>query len=236
MKEIILLLSFILFVVLLAGLIRPNWVFKSGEFTRKRVLKVYGLGYLAFSVVAELIMPSTENTPADTVVKKDVQQKEFSSSGLTLAEYRQEEKDSRRDVVAEFIAYKGLPESFVGGFYRCLSQTVYTKDNNLTVGKALGWCYMDYSDDPLSLDNWVDFDYFDKQFSGWNGSHYALEKLIKSGMDDKNSYEHIKTDYRLVLNKNPRAIVSTTFFNNKVKQTVNAEIDIETGDILKIIQ
>ncbi|AAN12346.1 ORF47 [Vibrio phage VHML] len=242
MELIISLLSLILFVVLVAGLIRPAWVFRSGDQTRKRVLKVYGLGYLAFCVTAAYIMPSTNANDEIAEQSRPVSKpKEYEYSGQTLAEWRDASKSDRDEMVSDFVSAKSLPDSASDLFYRCLSQMSMTKSDELTVGQVLGWCQVDYDKDPAKLSSMVNFDNFKGQFSAWDGSHRNLEKYIKSMMNDEDSYEHVETRYRLVLDQNPRAIVTTVFkgknaYGGVVKQSVSAAVDIETGRIIEIIQ
>ena len=200
---------------------------------------------MAFLVVAAIIIPTPEgaaSTSIESAAQKEEKEqlKEFEYKD-TLGEYKKESKNKRHEIVVKFIEHKGLPKSAEEGFYNCLSQMVYSKSEKLTVREVLGWCYNDYSADPTSLTKRVNFDNFDNQFSGWDGSHRALEKFIKANMNDEGSYEHIKTGYRLVLDENPRAIVNTTFsgrnaYGAVVKQTVSAAVNIETGAILEILQ
>lgn len=35
----------------------------------------------------------------------------------------------------------------------------------------------------------------ERQFSAWDGSHYALEKSVKKALKDPDSYQHIETRY-----------------------------------------
>jgi hypothetical protein len=62
-----------------------------------------------------------------------------------------------------------------------------------------------------SLNNKINLDAFQGNFSGWDGSYRPLEKLIKSNMNDDSSYKHVSTVYHLILNKDPHAVVKTTF-------------------------
>lgn len=76
----------------------------------------------------------------------------------------------------------------------------------------------------------------ESQFSAWDGSHRALERVIKNGMNDPDSYEHVETTYR---DLGDSLIVSTTFrgknaFGGMVKNTVVAQVDLD-GNVLKII-
>jgi hypothetical protein len=78
----------------------------------------------------------------------------------------------------------------------------------------------------------------EKQFSAWDGSHLELTKIIKKSMNDPNSYEHEETVY---WEMNDHLIVRTTFrgknaFGGVVKNWVKAKTDIQTGQVLQIIE
>ena len=47
--------------------------------------------------------------------------------------------------------------------------------------------------------------WIESQFSAWDGSHSALEGLIKKGMNDEDSYKHHETTYIEVKNKDIQA-------------------------------
>jgi hypothetical protein len=75
-----------------------------------------------------------------------------------------------------------------------------------------------------------------KQFSAWDGSHRALEKVIKNGMNDPDSYEHVVTKY---WDRGDHLKIKTTFrgnnaFGGKVKNFVTAKVSLN-GQILSII-
>jgi hypothetical protein len=77
----------------------------------------------------------------------------------------------------------------------------------------------------------------EKQFSVWNGSHKALEKLIKAGMNDPDSYKHVET-HRWDMGE--YILVKTTFrgknaFGGIVTETVGAKVGIE-GEIIEILK
>lgn len=76
----------------------------------------------------------------------------------------------------------------------------------------------------------------EKHFSAWDGSHRGLTKLIKAGMNDPNSYEHVETSY---VDKGDYLIVKTTFrgknaFGGVVTNWVQAKVDLD-GNVLEII-
>lgn len=76
----------------------------------------------------------------------------------------------------------------------------------------------------------------DAQFSGWDGSHRQLEKLIKQGMNDPDSYVHVETMYS---DKKTYLIVVTRFrgrnaFGGMVRNFVKAKVSLD-GQILQIL-
>jgi len=78
----------------------------------------------------------------------------------------------------------------------------------------------------------------DKQFSGWDGSHIELTKIIKKSMNDPNSYEHVETVY---WDMGDHLVVRTTFrgknaFGGVVKNWVKAKADINTGHVIEVIE
>lgn len=77
----------------------------------------------------------------------------------------------------------------------------------------------------------------EKQLSGWDGSHRELTKIIKTSMNDPDSYEHVETVY---WDMGDHLVVRTTFrgknaFGGTVKNNVKAKTDINTGLVIEII-
>ena len=67
----------------------------------------------------------------------------------------------------------------------------------------------------------------ESQFSSWDGSHRGLEKVIKKGMNDPKSYEHIETRYR---DEGTSIFVMTKFrgknaFGGMVINDISARVD-----------
>ena len=76
-----------------------------------------------------------------------------------------------------------------------------------------------------------------KQFSGWDGSHRGLEKLIKESMNDPDSYEHVETRFG---DQGDHLLVSCKFrgknaFNATVTNSVTAKVDFN-GNVLQIVE
>lgn len=76
----------------------------------------------------------------------------------------------------------------------------------------------------------------EKQFSAYDGSHRALERLIKENMNDPDSYDHIETRF---LDKGDYLLVITKFrganaFGGKVINTVSAKVDFD-GNVIEIL-
>ncbi|EOS93854.1 putative prophage protein [Erwinia tracheiphila PSU-1] len=121
-----------------------------------------------------------------------------------------------------------------------MSEYTFTKDDDLKLGDVLGCCFNDFERDPKSLNNKINLDTFKNNFSSWDGFYRPLEKMIKASMNDDSSYKHVSTVYHLILNKEPHAIVKTTFrgtnsYGGVVKQIVAARVDVRTGDVVSIL-
>ena len=240
MDTVIAFLSLALFIAFIVGLIKPSLVRMPN---RKRSSTVYLGGCLALGVIGSILWPSKNSQPvAQTnapAVKTEPVTPAFEYSDLTRIEYRNEPKQTRHDIVKGYVAYKGVSASSADAFYACMSEYTFTKDDALTLGDVLGWCFNDFEKDPQSLNNKINLDAFQGNFSGWDGSYRPLEKLIKASMNDDSSYKHVSTVYHLILNKDPHAIVKTTFrgtnaYGGVVKQTVAARVDVRTGEVVSI--
>jgi hypothetical protein len=76
----------------------------------------------------------------------------------------------------------------------------------------------------------------EKQFSAWDGAHINLTSVIREGMHDPKSFEHVETGY---WDMGDHLVVQTTFrgknaFGGVVKNTVKAKVSLD-GDVLEII-
>ncbi|HDG1666709.1 TPA: hypothetical protein PFE31_000941 [Kluyvera ascorbata] len=241
MDTIIAFLSLALFIAFIVGLIKPAWVRMPN---RKRSSAIYLGGSLALSVVGSVLWPTEKNVTrekADVVaVEAKAAPKTFEYADKTLKEYRNESKEDRHEIINKYVDFKSVPTSATDAFYACMSEFSFTKDDELNIGEVLGWCFNNFKSDPNSLNSKINLDTFKGNFSGWDGSYRPLEKLIKAGMNDDSSYKHVETVYHLILNKDPHAIVKTTFrgtnaYGGVVKQTVAARVDVRTGQVVSII-
>lgn len=241
MDTIIAFLSLAFFVAFFIGLIKPSLVRMPN---RKRASAVYLGGGFVLSIIGSILYPTEKNQPVakteTSTVAGHKAQKTFEYGEKTLKEYRNESKKTRHDIVNSYIDFKEVPATASDAFYACMSEYTFTKDDELKLGDVLGWCFNDYENDPNSLNNKINLDTFQSNFSGWDGSYRPLEKLIKDNMNDDSSYKHVSTVYHLVLNKDPHAIVKTTFrgtnaYGGMVKQTVAARVDVRTGEIDSIL-
>ncbi|MFT4176484.1 MAG: hypothetical protein QM627_07490 [Luteolibacter sp.] len=74
-------------------------------------------------------------------------------------------------------------------------------------------------------------------FSGWDGSHRGLTRVIKESMNDPKSYEHAETVH---WDMGDHLVVRTTFrgrnaFGGMVRNWVKAKVDLD-GNVLEIIE
>lgn len=241
MDTVIAFLSLVLFLAFIVGLIKPSLVKMPN---RKRASAIYLGGSMALGVIGSILWPTEQNKP---VVKNDVPAvvaepatPTFAYADKTLKEYRGESKDNRHKIVNSFVDFKSVPASATNAFYACMSEFSFTKDAELKVGDVLGWCFNNFESDPKSLNDKINLDTFEGNFSGWDGSYRPLEKLIKASMNDDSSYKHVETVYHLILNKDPHAIVKTTFrgtnaYGAVVKESISARVDVKTGEVVSIL-
>lgn len=241
MDTVIAFLSLALFIAFIVGLIKPAWVRMPN---RKRSSAIYLGGSLALSVVGSVLWPTekevTREKANDVAVEVKSTPKTFEFADKTLKEYRNESKEERHEIVKKYVDFKSVPPSATDAFYACMSEFSFTKDDELKVGEVLGWCFNNFESDPISLNSKINLDTFKSNFSGWDGSYRPLEKLIKSGMNDDSSYKHVETVYHLILNKDPHAIVKTTFrgtnaYGGVVKESITARVDVKTGEVVSIL-
>ncbi|HBM3276623.1 hypothetical protein GHV20_026855 [Klebsiella oxytoca] len=241
MDTVIAFLSLALFIAFTVGLIKPSLVWMPN---RKRASAVYLGGCLVLGVFGSIIWPAEKSqSVAKTevlAVKAEPATPTFDYADKTLKEYRNEPKETRHDIVKNYVDFKSVPAKSTDVFYACMSEYTFTKDDTLKLGDVLGWCFNDFEKEPQSLNNKINLDAFQGNFSGWDGSYRPLDKLIKSNMNDDSSYKHVSTVYSLILNKDPHAIVKTTFrgtnaYGGVVKQTVAARVNVRTGEVESIL-
>lgn len=239
LESLIVIISLLAALAFLIGLIKPAWVKMP---SRIGASVVYGIIFICASTLGSTLYPTEKSSVVATdkpVDEKPLEPARFDKADILLGDYRQETKDKRLEIVSDYVKFKGVPESATDSFYACLSEHSFTKADDLALGDVLGWCDSDYSQDPKSFAKRINFDMFQGNFSGWNGSYRPLEKLIKQGMNDDSSYKHVSTIYQLSLGRDPHAVVKTTFrgtnaYGGVVKQTVAARVDIRTGDIIQM--
>jgi len=75
----------------------------------------------------------------------------------------------------------------------------------------------------------------------FDGSHRELERYIKAGMIDPDSYEHVKTTYIMPADSNALTAIFTTvyrgknFFGATVENAITARCDLESGRVIEVI-
>ncbi|MCX9039768.1 hypothetical protein NLN82_27655 [Citrobacter portucalensis] len=241
MGSVVALLSVTLFIAFVVGLFKPSLVRMPN---RKRSSAIYLGGSLILSIIGSSLWPvehskSEEKTNSSTAVVKPVQ-KIFKYADKTIAEYRLEPRKVRHDIVNNYIDFKGVPEAVANSFYSCASEYSFMNPSKEKLGDGLEWCFVEFNRGVEHLDDKINFDVFQDNFSAWDGSYGPLETLIKNDMNDDSSYRHVSTVFHLVWDKDPYAIVETTFhgtnaYGGVVKQTVAAKVDVHTGKVVAIL-
>ncbi|MEO3293446.1 hypothetical protein ABHD31_09850 [Enterobacter cloacae] len=237
MEKVITIIAAVTGLAFWVGLISPKLVLMPN---RKRSSAVYLVICLAAGIVGSVLYP-TQKTAAIAQEKKPEPEKVYKFATQTLKDWRLSTQAKRHEWIDNYAEFAGLTKAAAGDFYSCVSEYSYTKSEGLQLGMVLSWCKTDYDNDPGSLSKRINFDTFEDQFSHWNGTYKPLEARIKETMHDDSSYKHVETTYRLLLKDTPHAIVSTTFRGSNVygaivKQTISADVDIKTGQIIKIVE
>ncbi|MGK3600535.1 hypothetical protein ACSLOK_25620, partial [Escherichia coli] len=153
------------------GLIKPSLVRMPN---RKRSSAVFLGGCLALGVIGSILWPTEKGQPVAKndvpTVKAEPATPTFEYADKTLKEYRNEPKETRHDIVKDYVDFKSVPANSADAFYACMSEYTFTKDDALKLGDVLGWCFNDFEKDPQSLNNKINLDAFQGNFSGWDGS------------------------------------------------------------------
>ncbi|WP_145523036.1 hypothetical protein [Yersinia rohdei] len=241
MERLIVFVSLASALAFFIGLIKPQWVRMP---SRMGSSVIYGIIFICASMLGAALYPAEQkNSVVESEPKVEAPKAPavFEHADLKLVEYRRKPQADRHEIVSDYVKFKGIPASDGDGFYACLSEYSITKSEELPLGEVLGWCDAGYQKDPKSMAEYTNLDAFQKNFSGWDGSYRPLVKLIKKSMNDDSSYKHVETMSRLVLGKDPHAVVKTRFkgknaYGGVVTQTVSARVDIKTGDIVNIIE
>ncbi|HAS8353140.1 TPA: hypothetical protein I7721_18805 [Vibrio vulnificus] len=243
MYNFILGFAVVFLIVFIIGMIKPQAVKMS---SKKQAAKVYLSLYAVFAITGALLFPDKKDEPvqqqepekvAETIVSKP-KIPEFKYPKMSLEEYRNEAKTTRQDIVKNYLASVPFDSSYFDLIYNCLSQMSYTKNTDLKLGEVLGWCKADLDRSVSALNDRVNLDNFMSNFAKYDGAYLPLEKQIKNDMNDRSSYSHVSTTYRMDLSaKPPVATVITTFtgknqYNATIKQRAVAKVDIITGDII----
>jgi len=76
----------------------------------------------------------------------------------------------------------------------------------------------------------------EQQFSSWDGSHIALEQIVKKSMHNPDSYKHVETRYA---DEGDYILVATTFrgtnaFGGVVTNTVRAKFTLK-GELIEVL-
>lgn len=242
MYNFILGLAAIAFIAFIIGMIKPQAVKMPN---RKKAAMVYFGIYAVLAWIA-FFFADTKNEPVqqqepekviETVVSKP-KIPEFKYPKMTLKEYRNEAQVTRQDIVKNYLASVPFDDSHFDIFYSCLSQISYTKNEELKLSEVFGWCKTDFDRSVSALNDRINMDNFMSNFAKYDGAYRPLEKQIKNDMNDRSSYSHESTSYRMDLNaKPPVATVITSFtgnnqYNATVKQRAVAKVNIITGDII----
>lgn len=205
----------------------------SSSFGEKINVKNIIIGIVVFLIIVSIFNSSDdEEKNQESKVKYH---KEFENK--TLTEIRKEPIGTLKKVAFSFSEENNISQDYHNTMYDCLAYYTYNKSQELTVGTMLDWCKADYiNKDKKAI--YYNEEFLLEDFHPWDGSYIPLEKMIKQGMNDESSYEHIKTTYRMEFfgTKRPHMVVNTIFsgknaFGGVVKQGVSINVDAKTKEL-----
>ncbi len=171
----------------------------------------------------------------------EADQADLRNKDATLKQWRSMLKDERLKFIDTYLAQEKIVTSDTGGFYKCISQHSYTKNDEIKVDEALGWCKQDYLKNPSSLYKMVDFDRFIGNTRKFDSSYIPITRDIKNNMDDPSSFKHLETRYRFMLDDSvPYAIVTTVYqgknsYGATVKNSIKAKVDLASGNVIEYL-
>lgn len=165
----------------------------------------------------------------------------FNYGDVSIKDWRAKDKEERLKIIDDYLVVNNGVRSAADGFYGCMSQYSFTKNDDVKAVQALGWCKQNYDQEPLSLSRMVNFDIFKSNVRSFDSSYRPLTAAIKKSMDNPSTFEHVETNYRFVLdNSSPYAVVTSVYRGSNssgaiVKNTVSAKVDLRSGDIVEYL-
>ncbi|MFS7164575.1 hypothetical protein [Serratia proteamaculans] len=165
----------------------------------------------------------------------------FNYGDVNLRDWRTKDKEERFKIIDNYLVVNGGIRSASDGFYSCMSQYSFTKNDDVKALQALDWCKQSYDKEPLSLARMVNFDAFKSNVRSFDSSYRPLTAAIKESMNNPSTFEHVETSYRFMLdNSSPYAVVTTVYrgsnsFGALVKNSISAKVDLRTGNIVEYL-
>lgn len=160
---------------------------------------------------------------------------------ITLKQWRSMDKEDRLSFIDSYLAQENIASSYAEGFYKCISQHSYTKNDEIKSDEALSWCRYDFLQNSSSLYKMIDFDKFISNTRVFDSSYIPITTYIKNNMNDPTSFKHLETKYRFVIdNPSPYAIITTTYqgknyYGAVVKNSLTTKVDLISGDVIKYL-
>lgn len=213
------------------GMTKSTAIFNVEEslLKKEKISKILKIGIVVIILIMIVLM-SSDNPPTYSKYKD-----------TTLKEAKVLPLSTINIIASGFVKEKNIDPIYNEIFNNCLGEFIYAKNDTFTLDKMLGWCYTDYTSNNGKMKQYYNTVILMSKFSPWDGSYAPLEKLIKNSMNDVTSYEHVKTNYRLIYSGVTRAhmILTAQFrgkngFGSMVLQTVTAKVDAITNEMYDV--
>lgn len=144
--------------------------------------------------------------------------------------------DNLRGIAYSFNQDQKLPLEYKETMYDCIGYKIFNENNNTKIFDTLQGCKDDFEKNN-GKSVYYNHAWLLREFSPWNGSYLPLERIIQKHIRKPESYEHLKTEYKMVFDdKRPHMFVAITYkgvnmYRQILKQTMSAKVDAKTKEI-----
>jgi hypothetical protein len=193
-------------------------------------------------IILFLVLSGGKNAPSEGDAATQHKSSDYAvAMDGDLEHFKEMKSADRAAIISMFMADNKIPSDQNRNFYNYVSEWTFQKSGTVALQAALTSAQAEYSE---TGGKWhrphYNLDTMPSQFSAWDGSHRALEAYIKKSLNDEDSYKHVETRYRLMLDGDaaPYLLLYTTFaakngFGAMIKKTISAKATLD-GTLLQV--
>ncbi|PAF45345.1 hypothetical protein [Helicobacter sp. 11S02629-2] len=145
--------------------------------------------------------------------------------------------DGLNKSLARILKQNNIPDSLSQNFTNCVNYEIWTKPEDATFDLPLKTCVSDYSSGLMQKTKYVNPTYAMANFKKDDESNAALINYVKTHMNAKTSFEHVKTSYQIEdTNTKKGVFINMTYRQrNVLNETVISHIYAKIDDKGKIV-